>query len=198
MPSALGFARRTVLAAIVAASALSLLPAVGAAAPAAPPAAAATARATVSPELPSWLSDAVVNLARKYATKAYAKKFAKATATYLAKRAIRKWLASSAQRCPEVLPGKYFCSPPPQPRWGRGMALQIAGRWPPEVDASGVARRYLRPGYIFWLTCWSSGGRVDNGFATSNLWYRLTNGLWVNDAWLDTGTNYPLPGVAHC
>lgn len=37
---------------------------------------------------------------------------------------------------------------------------------------------------------------MDNGVTLpSNLWYRLTNHLWVSDSWLYTGTDEPLPGV---
>jgi hypothetical protein len=48
------------------------------------------------------------------------------------------------------------------------------------------------------VTCRWAGAESNNSVARSNLWYRLTNGLWVSDGWLDTGTNSPLRGVASC
>jgi hypothetical protein len=118
-----------------------------------------------------------------------------------AKKVIKKWIKQKAKECPDPLPRWFFCRRPPESRWGRGMALEIGGRWAGEFYSPGQPRnppRILRPGFVFWLTCWSAGARIDNGVFTSNLWYRLTDGLWVSDGWLYTGTNQPISGVAHC
>jgi hypothetical protein len=119
----------------------------------------------------------------------------------VARRIVGKWIAKKAKECPYPLPRWFFCSRPPEPQWGRGLAFAIGDQWPGEFASQWSPRnpvRLLRPGFVFWLTCWSEGARVDNGLFRSNLWYRLTDGLWVSDAWLDTGTNSPITGVAHC
>jgi hypothetical protein len=118
----------------------------------------------------------------------------------LTRRIVRKWVVKKAKECPDPLPKWFFCSRPPQ-QWGRGVALGIGGNWAGEFRSPWSPYnppRMLRPGFVFWLTCWSKGAVVDNGVYRSNFWYRLTNGLWVSDAWLYTGSNYPLRGVANC
>jgi hypothetical protein len=117
------------------------------------------------------------------------------------KAIVRKWVKEEAKKCPDPLPAWFFCSNPPRATWGRGMAVEINGRWPGEFYSPWEPYdppRVLRPGYVFWLTCWSSGAEINNGLFRSNLWYRLTNDLWVSDGWLYTGTNDPLQGVARC
>lgn len=186
-----------VLAALVAVAVLLVAPRTSAAATTRADASAVT-RAPASIELPPWFSDELRALAERYATKAYAKKYAKKAAVSFAKRAVKKWVKSKLRECPDPLPRTYFCTPPPRPRWGRGLALNVRGTWPPEQNGQGQVKRRLRPGIVFWLTCWSQGGAVDNGYLRSNLWYRLTNGLWVNSAWLYTGSSGPIPGTSRC
>lgn len=120
----------------------------------------------------------------------------------LSREIVQEWVETRATECNKVLPWWFFCNRPPRPVWGRGVAVQI-GRYGPgefvspwRVDRGSV--RPLRPGRVFWLTCWSLGTRINNGWRDSNYWYKLTDGYWVSDAWLYTGTNKPLRGVANC
>ena len=97
---------------------------------------------------------------------------------------------------------RFFCDRPPASSWGRGLAIRIgrlgpgefASPWHPEASP----QQTLTPGIVFWLTCWTGGATINNGVARSNLWYRLTNDLYVSDGWLDTGSNQPLTSVRHC
>jgi hypothetical protein len=120
----------------------------------------------------------------------------------LSKEFVKEWVKKRATECNNVLPWWFFCNRPPKPVWGRGVAVQIGGYWPGEfvspwrVDRGLVGR--LRPGRVFWLTCWSLGIKINNGWRYSNYWYKLTDGYWVSDAWLYTGTDKPLRGVAYC
>jgi hypothetical protein len=119
----------------------------------------------------------------------------------VARKVVFSWVRHKARECPDPLPDWFFCRRPPEPEWGRGIALEIGGYRPGEFRSPWSPRnppRTLFPGYVFWLTCWTPGATVDNGLLRSNFWYRLTNGLFVSDAWLDTGTNSPLPDVARC
>ena len=54
------------------------------------------------------------------------------------------------------------------------------------------------PGNVYYLTCWLLGARVAGPYGNTDLWYRVTNGGYVSDALLYTGTNYVIPGVVHC
>lgn len=120
----------------------------------------------------------------------------------ISKRIVKRWVKDKAKECPNaILPDAYFCNRPPQPRWGLGVALSINGDWPYTYRSpwsTQTAVQALRPGVTFWLTCWSPGTTIQNAIARSNLWYRLTNGLYVSDGWLSTGTNYAIPGVRRC
>jgi hypothetical protein len=170
--------------------------------PSAAPARAQTIDRAAGP--PPSITRALRNLATRFS-------FIRLRATYrdlsddeigaLVKRVVKKWASGKAKECPSPLPRWFFCSRPAEPQWGRGMAVDIGGQWPGEFYSPWSPSnppRVLRPGYVFWLTCWSSGAVIDNGVFRSNLWYRLTNGLWASDAWLYTGTNEPLPNVGRC
>jgi hypothetical protein len=104
--------------------------------------------------------------------------------------AVSGWIAHHA--CSAALPRWFFCKPPPKPRWGRGVALQVAGRRPgvfnaPTPFAAAVAG--LAPGNVFWLRCWTPGQAVNNGAFRSAYWFALPQGGWVSAAWLYTGPN---------
>jgi hypothetical protein len=103
---------------------------------------------------------------------------------------VTKWITSHATFCPAALPRWFFCSAPPRPTWGRGVALQLWGRNPgvfgsPTVVTTSIAG--LIPGRVFWLRCWVGGRHVDNGAYRSDTWYQLPSGGWVSAAWLYTG-----------
>jgi hypothetical protein len=145
------------------------------------------------------------NLAMRRATIVFGKRFATSSGRRVLKMATKvvlKWEKSKARQCPDPLPGWFFCSQPPSTHWGRGLALEINYRGPGEFRSpwrpGDPPLQTLTPGVVFWLTCWTPGATIDNHVYRSNLWYRLTNGLYVSDGWLDTGTNAPLTGVARC
>jgi hypothetical protein len=119
------------------------------------------------------------------------------------KHGLEDWLRSGGTYCPFFLPSRYFC-----PRqhsvwsyWGVGYALSFGGKVPGAWSTPYKNRTFaypLEPGKPFWLTCWTYGQRSSDGDHVTGLWYQLTDGFWVNDAWLDTGTNFRIPGVSHC
>jgi hypothetical protein len=138
----------------------------------------------------------------KLRAKAVYRNWSDSEVAHLSSEIVKEWVKEQATECPSVLPHWFFCTRPPKPVWGRGVAVQI-GRYVPgefvspwRVDRGYV--RLLRPGTVYWLTCWSLGTKITNAVRYSNYWYRLTDGYWVSDAWLYTGTNTPLRGVANC
>jgi hypothetical protein len=148
----------------------------------------ATTTERASLPIPPWLK----NVARHYLTRRVPKA--------AAKRIFKEWVKSEATSCDGPLPSRYFCPSRPL-RWGVGTAMIFNGQGPTtwsstQSPASFMGR--LQPGAAYWLTCWVAGSRTSVGSSTSNLWYRLTNGAYVSDAWMYTGTNYPIPGVARC
>jgi hypothetical protein len=48
------------------------------------------------------------------------------------------------------------------------------------------------------LTCYAYGQTITDGGIRTSLWYRLTTGVWINDGWIDTGTDSVIPGVRRC
>jgi hypothetical protein len=153
---------------------------------------------------PPRITQMLKNLANTFARIEFRRRYKSAsesTVGRLTKKAVTKWVKKEAKECPDPLPKLYFCNRPQTPTWGRGIAIGIRGRWVPEYRSPWSPRnspQVLRPGVMFWLTCWSAGTRLDYGSYTSNLWYRLTNGLYVNDGQLSTGTDYAIPGVVRC
>jgi len=151
------------------------------------------------------ITDALENLALRRATIVFGERFetwSKKRVVRVARRVVKRWIKRKAKECPDPLPTFFFCRRPPESSWGRGVALAINGGRPGEFRSpwrpQDAAPRVLLPGFVFWLTCWSQGAEINNAVARSNLWYRLTNGLWVSDGWLDTGTNDPQRGVRNC
>jgi hypothetical protein len=71
----------------------------------------------------------------------------------------------------------------------------VPGVWTsPSSPRRAFAR--LRPGDLYYFSCYAYGDRPSDG---TSLWHRLvTTGGYVNDAWLDTGTVYPIAGEPHC
>jgi hypothetical protein len=120
-----------------------------------------------------------------------------------AHHAEQQWTQSRGTVCLAPL-RVVFCSWQTSPS-GIGLALgsggEVPGEWSTPFGVAGQHPPGLTPGLTYWLTCWTAGG-TSYGPATNwqntNLWYRLTNGLYVNDAWVYTGTNSPIPGVRHC
>lgn len=50
-----------------------------------------------------------------------------------ARERVSEWEQHDARVCPDPLPSQYFCSSPPRPRWGLGVALEIQGYPPGEL-----------------------------------------------------------------
>ena len=157
--------------------------------------------------LPPRISAALRNIALKASftklrLKAAYKDWSDSEVADLSQEVVQEWVETRATECNNVLPWWFFCNRPPKPVWGRGVAVEIRGYWPGvfvspwRVDRGSV--RSLSPGRAVWLTCWSLGTKINNGWRYSNYWYKLIDGYWVSDAWLYTGTNKPLRGVAHC
>lgn len=120
----------------------------------------------------------------------------------VAKHALFEWSHSRGEVC-SLLPNRFFCPARPQliTRWGIGYALQWNGRWPYSWSSPASPRKalwILTPGNAFWLTCYTYGDRVTDGGIVTSLWYRLTNNTFVNDGWVETGTNAPIAGMSHC
>ncbi len=115
------------------------------------------------------------------------------------KRAGKEWLMSDGTECVFPFPER-FCSVPR--RWGLGQALWYNGLRPGVWNRPYGARHQISdqlvPGRVYYLTCWVLGDRVYGPYGYTNLWYRVTNGGYVPDAVLYTGTNDVIPGVAHC
>lgn len=126
-------------------------------------------------------------------------------ATEVGEELFKEWLRE--EKCSNLLPAPFFCRPRPS-IWGVGFALSWHGRSPgvwtsPRSPRQLVRRRNgsvygLTPGVLYWLTCYARGDRVSDGGIVTNLWYRLPSRGWVNDGWLSTGTNSPIPGVRRC
>ena len=138
----------------------------------------------------------VAKLATKWATTA-----GTAAATAAAKAFIRSGV------CKAVLPAK-LCnigrSSSRRPStWGLGLAVrlpngQVPGVWNSPSSVRHLVGGPLTPGVFYYLTCWTLGQRIAGPFGATTLWYRLTNGGYVSDALLYTGTNDVVPGVGHC
>jgi hypothetical protein len=156
-------------------------------------------RSAASEAVPTqWLK----SLARRY----FAWKEEHEGTDEVAKQLLEAYLEND--KCSSLLPAMFFCpakSPPPlkPPRafWGSGFALSWHGASPGSWSAPRMPRHVIRaltPGVLYSLTCWASGSVVTDGGIVTKLWYRLPGGGWVNDGWVDTGTNGVIPGVAHC
>jgi hypothetical protein len=126
-------------------------------------------------------------------------------ATEIGEELFKEWLRE--EKCSNLLPAPFFC--PPRPSiWGVGFALSWHGRSPGVWTSPNSPRQLVRlrngatygltPGVLYWLTCYVRGDRVTDGGIATNLWYRLPSRGWVNDGWVNTGTNYPIPGVRRC
>jgi hypothetical protein len=175
-------------------------------------AAVATATAPAKPSRPTVLSAPEAKsaipfsrlrlLARKYVN---FKIFRKEITKEVGKEALHELLVEG--RCSALLPARFFCPSKP-PVWGLGFALNWGGRSPGVWNSPSSPRRLirlqnggvytLRPGVLYWLTCYAYGDKVSDGGIVTRLWYRLRSRGWVNDGWVDTGTNYVIPGVRHC
>lgn len=117
------------------------------------------------------------------------------------------------EKCSNLLPAPFFC-PAPNPvtprisPWGVGYALTWHGGREFVWDSPSSPRSVIRfsngstytltPGKLYWLTCYAYGDTATDGGISTNLWYRMPSGGWVNDGWVETATNNPIPGVRHC
>jgi hypothetical protein len=90
---------------------------------------------------------------------------------------------------------RYFC-PSQRPTYGIGYSVYAST---PVWTESGAVYSYPLPLYTpLKLLCYTAGVTHSIGNLTSNLYYQLPNGGYVNDAWIYTGTNNVIPGVPHC
>jgi hypothetical protein len=113
----------------------------------------------------------------------------------------QQWEQSGGRTCIPPLNPVYFCRPRPHP--GLGFALtsngSVGGAWSsPYLGRTLVGR--LLADHFYWLQCYTYGQASYGPFTSSDsLWYRLPgDGSYISDAWLDTGTNGPQPGVPAC
>lgn len=123
-------------------------------------------------------------------------------APHLVAHELKTWRNSHGTRC-HYLPRSYFCprSKSIWYRWGLGYALSWRNKAPGAWNSPSWPRHIvyvMTPGRLFWLTCWTRGDTVTDGGIVTNLWYRMPSGNYVNDGWVDTGTNNPILGVRHC
>jgi hypothetical protein len=126
-----------------------------------------------------------------------ARKFVKDHSKDLLDIAVDAWQNSQGSQCRQPLPGR-FCRPEP-PRLFTGIAMSFGGRVPGVWTAPVSPRSSLgslRAGNLYYLACYAYGERPSDG---TSLWHRLSGGGgYVNDAWLDTGTVYPIAGEPRC
>lgn len=64
--------------------------------------------------------------------------------------------------------------------------------------AAGHAASALPDGVTVTIACETTGEPVSNGYQTITIWDRLTDGSWLPNAFLDTGTASGTPGVPRC
>jgi hypothetical protein len=156
---------------------------------------AASTRADAAAPIPPFLK----NLAQRFVRQP-PRRIALRVGKRAVKRAGKEWLESGGTECVFPFPEK-FCSVATT-RWGLGQAVWSNGRPPGVWNRTYAPRREISeplvPGKVYYLTCWLLGDRVYGPFGSTNLWYRVTNGGYVSDALLYTGTNDVIPGVAHC
>ncbi len=75
----------------------------------------------------------------------------------------------------------------------------VPGVWTRSYSPRQLFGPSLVVGRVYYLTCWVLGDRINGLYgSTTNLWYRVTNGGYVSDAFLYTGTDYVINGVEHC
>jgi hypothetical protein len=115
------------------------------------------------------------------------------------KSSVRDWLISGGTDCQFPLP-ESFCSW--RPRLGLGQAVSYYGRAPGVWNRPSSPRyevsQPLVPGRVYYLYCWQYGESIRGPLGTTSLWYRVSNGGYVSDAFLYTGTNSAIPGVRRC
>jgi hypothetical protein len=153
--------------------------------------------------IPEWMTRTLRSLGRRVLTKENIKRYGKKAGKEIAEEAFDSWIESAGSDCPRFLTVRFFCERPSSvpDRWGVGRALTWGGRSPGAWSSPYRQRTFrgaLRVGLFYWLTCYAYGQTITDGGISTALWYRLTSGVWVNDGWIDTGTNSVIPGVRRC
>ena len=93
-----------------------------------------------------------------------------------------------------------FCRPEPR-GVVTGVSLIWNGRRPGVWSFPSSPRKLLRvlgAGHVQKTTCYAYGDRASDGVIATRLWYRLEGGGFVNDGFLETGTNAPVPASRPC
>jgi hypothetical protein len=115
-------------------------------------------------------------------------------------RLLGKTLKGIAKACDRGVLPRVIClkgASPHTQTWGVGVTFSANT----PVFADNASRYYLPARQVLTLVCWQYGGVLTGptGYSTG-LYYRLGNfsGGYVNDAWIDTGTDYVVPGVPKC
>jgi hypothetical protein len=166
--------------------------------PAGPPAVTATANAPQG--IPSTLFTRFKVMLPRYAKfNSRVKKFVEEAGPEALDYALDSWMDSRGDTCRTPI-APNFCRPEP-PRLITGVALSWGGRVPGVWTAASSPRklsRTLQPGTLQSLSCYVSGDRATDGGIKTSLWYRLSGGGYVNDGWLETGSNQPVVGVPRC
>jgi hypothetical protein len=153
--------------------------------------------------IPDWMTRTLRTLGRRVLNKENIKRYGKKAGKEIAEQAFDSWVESAGSDCPRFLTVRFFCDRPASvpARWGVGRALSWRGGTPGAWSSPYQGRRFtgsLRVGWFYWLKCFGYGQTITDGGIATDLWYRLPSGEWVNDGWLDTGTNDAIPGVRRC
>ena len=71
-----------------------------------------------------------------------------------------------------------------------GGSCGVKQRTAPYVDAPRLVSRDLQDGMTVPLVCVTTGDlRSNGGYGTSNIWYRLINGAYVNSVYIETAAS---------
>ncbi|WP_107765640.1 hypothetical protein [Nocardioides terrigena] len=91
-------------------------------------------------------------------------------------------------------------APPPAVAADYAIAWTQIGIYPrsaPSMDAPRVGQAMLDDTHVT-VDCELTGTPVSNGYQTTDIWERLSDGTFLPNAFLDTGVDGWTPGIPHC